>query len=155
MKEQFLSFRVPGQISIHALRMEGNRSSTPGLMAAGFLSTPSAWRATMTSINGAKSTRNFYPRPPRRGRQKSTIGVNHSLQTAVLFPRDSNRRFVENTHADWVQAQPASRRQATCVRTLSFDYQKPTTRLSAASCRPGTDFAPTSVAEGKRPARER
>ena len=124
------------RISSHTLRIEGDRWASSGVISPGsFLPTPSTWRATMTSINEAKSTRNFYPRPPHGGRQKSTIGVNHSLQTAVLFPRDSNRRFVETTHADWVQAQPASRRQATCARTLIFNYQKPTTRLGAASCR--------------------
>ena len=97
------------RISSHTLRIEGDRWASSGVISPGsFLPTPSTWRATMTSINEAKSTRNFYPRPPHGGRQKSTIGVNHSLQTTVLFPRGSNCRFVETTHADWVQAQPAN-----------------------------------------------
>ena len=120
-----------GGVSTHALHTEGNRANSlfprsrtdfyprpphrgrhQATIELGdklqFLPTPSTRRATMTSINGAKSTRNFYPRPPHGGRQKSTIGVNHSLQTTVLFPRGSNCRFVETTHADWVQAQPAN-----------------------------------------------
>ena len=56
-------------ISIHALRMEGDRAS--GLLAVratAFLSTPSAWRATPKSHEKQDNRSNFYPRPPHGGR---------------------------------------------------------------------------------------
>ena len=81
------------QISIHALREEGDRSrkcsrkpasrflSTPSARRATastavcasteeFLSTPSARRATRAAALLAPSRSNFYPRPPRGGRQQ-------------------------------------------------------------------------------------
>ncbi len=67
-------------ISIHALREEGdvvNRLTE--LPKSGFLSTPSARRATKKSWFSPRATRNFYPRPPRGGRR----GV--PLQKAVVF----------------------------------------------------------------------
>ena len=79
------------KISIHALREEGDltmreftaiiryfyprppRGGRPfvlsgGIAARGFLSTPSARRATRFSLCFLISTSNFYPRPPRGGR---------------------------------------------------------------------------------------
>ena len=57
-------------ISIHALREEGDLSIAekprPGLA---FLSTPSARRATCRLRSWAVLSSNFYPRPPRGGRQ--------------------------------------------------------------------------------------
>ena len=57
-------------ISIHALREEGD----PGIGAKYFydhifLSTPSARRATHQRRKSIRATGNFYPRPPRGGRQ--------------------------------------------------------------------------------------
>ena len=57
-------------ISIHALREEGDCSSLveqSGVKT--FLSTPSARRATLSMSNSQPTTGNFYPRPPRGGRQ--------------------------------------------------------------------------------------
>ena len=56
-------------ISIHALREEGD----PGYPAfrtdaGGFLSTPSARRATRSPIRAMARLKYFYPRPPRGGR---------------------------------------------------------------------------------------
>ena len=57
-------------ISIHALREEGDSSTKEvSSMAAKFLSTPSARRATGTASSRVTSPSNFYPRPPRGGRQ--------------------------------------------------------------------------------------
>ena len=56
-------------ISIHALRMEGDVGLlVPALLLMGFLSTPSAWRATMPFFAYSVSSKNFYPRPPHGGR---------------------------------------------------------------------------------------
>ena len=58
-------------ISIHALREEGDpsRRITRGRPLI-FLSTPSARRATSTWRSGRRSSSDFYPRPPRGGRQQ-------------------------------------------------------------------------------------
>ena len=81
-------------ISIHALRVEGDRGPKPHLLSINlFLSTPSGWRATCAgelatgggtiSIHALRvegdqeakaadaASRNFYPRPPGGGRPKS------------------------------------------------------------------------------------
>ena len=56
-------------ISIHALREEGDcLLSLVMVDEAGFLSTPSARRATLLLNLTMSSCRNFYPRPPRGGR---------------------------------------------------------------------------------------
>ena len=65
---------VPGAklsaISIHALREEGD-AETKHLqeLSGAFLSTPSARRATSSAPDRAAPSSDFYPRPPRGGRQ--------------------------------------------------------------------------------------
>ena len=62
--------RRPAQISIHALREEGDiRRCRPQKTARQFLSTPSARRATVSPLS-SPARRHFYPRPPRGGRRK-------------------------------------------------------------------------------------
>ena len=57
-------------ISIHALREEGDKSSGyTGMLNRVFLSTPSARRATAWASSSTARYCNFYPRPPRGGRQ--------------------------------------------------------------------------------------
>ena len=57
-------------ISIHALREEGDTASIlRASSAARFLSTPSARRATAPCSQPLVHTLDFYPRPPRGGRQ--------------------------------------------------------------------------------------
>ena len=60
-------------ISIHALREEGDQRwqcvSVDGL---GFLSTPSARRATAINLGSGAMRGDFYPRPPRGGRPGNT-----------------------------------------------------------------------------------
>ena len=64
-------------ISIHALREEGDSMAQVNRAAhTGFLSTPSARRATTAFAAPLLRGRNFYPRPPRGGR----------LQAAELMP---------------------------------------------------------------------
>ena len=60
------------RISIHALREEGDITYDITKTALGlFLSTPSARRATSTSMLLANAFFHFYPRPPRGGRPAS------------------------------------------------------------------------------------
>ena len=84
--------RILADISIHALREEGDRPSFSGVSGggnfyprpprggrqtsgtktstpAGFLSTPSARRATTLLQADSSKASNFYPRPPRGGRR--------------------------------------------------------------------------------------
>ena len=57
------------RISIHALREEGDHLFDDFLVVVdGFLSTPSARRATSSCVSRASRPTNFYPRPPRGGR---------------------------------------------------------------------------------------
>ena len=57
-------------ISIHALREEGDAHAAVRIdRLLRFLSTPSARRATSNSGRIPDSLENFYPRPPRGGRQ--------------------------------------------------------------------------------------
>ena len=68
-------FAVAGcSISIHALRVEGDRLDVAlretQLL---FLSTPSGWRATLIYILNNRVIRYFYPRPPGGGRPKSGV----------------------------------------------------------------------------------
>ena len=57
-------------ISIHALREEGDASLTlKAQIEKIFLSTPSARRATYQTLRRKTKNEDFYPRPPRGGRQ--------------------------------------------------------------------------------------
>ncbi len=62
-------FMLTGQISIHALREEGDRGmwGPPGVGQV-FLSTPTARRATTRFVPRPAGCLYFYPRPPRGGR---------------------------------------------------------------------------------------
>ena len=61
-------------ISIHALRVEGDISlRVPSFKPSLFLSTPSGWRATSHSSTKRTMPNNFYPRPPGGGRQNRAI----------------------------------------------------------------------------------
>ena len=64
------ALRVRKGISIHALREEGDSKTTPRHRRHWqFLSTPSARRATNTAAVSVTPYNDFYPRPPRGGRQ--------------------------------------------------------------------------------------
>ena len=59
------------RISIHALREEGDgQSHMLRLLRKGFLSTPSARRATRADLPAEVQHADFYPRPPRGGRPR-------------------------------------------------------------------------------------
>ena len=62
---------TPIGISIHALREEGDvRLLYQRQPPCGFLSTPSARRATRRTKQETTEKRDFYPRPPRGGRRR-------------------------------------------------------------------------------------
>ncbi len=64
------------EISIHALREEGDLYiRSPSNVAKIFLSTPSARRATQSPRARAHVDKDFYPRPPRGGRQQPEKGM--------------------------------------------------------------------------------
>ena len=76
------------RISIHALREEGDCAFCPfSVLPDGFLSTPSARRATAGDHQRGRAARYFYPRPPRGGRRKPTKRTT------------SNRRFLSTPSA--------------------------------------------------------
>ena len=81
-------------ISIHALREEGDdETAEKQLNIAIFLSTPSARRATKFDPSN-KLEENFYPRPPRGGRQ------------TLASLEEADKRFLSTPSA----------RRATCAR---------------------------------------
>ena len=69
---------IPEEISIHALREEGDHIQyLPFQDNASFLSTPSARRATEGLPNTMRYLVNFYPRPPRGGRPNAFSSASH------------------------------------------------------------------------------
>ena len=77
-------------ISIHALREEGDPlSKGVGSSTSEFLSTPSARRATIRNPGEEIIWSNFYPRPPRGGRQISQLS---NRKYSVFLSTPSARR---------------------------------------------------------------
>ena len=141
------------QISIHALREEGDLSSgSGGVWAAVFLSTPSARRATtevcehwviiaisihalreegdLPELGSDRRRNDFYPRPPRGGRQ--------SVSTAVLtgrnfYPRPprGGRLLFECSRSNSLSflSTPSARRatpaSSSLIATISNFYPRP------------------------------
>ena len=110
-------------ISIHALRVEGDESLSRSLSArARFLSTPSGWRATLSARaysnntvtflstpSGWRATSStqhstqhrvyFYPRPPGGGRRERHAGYNIKPEISIHALRvegDVDRRAVDS-----------------------------------------------------------
>ena len=72
-------------ISIHALREEGdNTCRSCRYLNSGFLSTPSARRATSAVQEFVIGSENFYPRPPRGGRPGH---INQPGEITNFYPR--------------------------------------------------------------------
>ena len=79
-----------GEISIHALREEGDRlAESDGCRRALFLSTPSARRATSDRTFRIMPSFNFYPRPPRGGRP---YGLTADMSVSKFLSTPSARR---------------------------------------------------------------
>ena len=104
-------------ISIHALREEGDAldsgavpmtkdfyprpprggrhpSNSTRYRQKGFLSTPSARRATVLANICAGCSRNFYPRPPRGGRPLGSIRARMLLTISIHALREEGDRLV-------------------------------------------------------------
>ena len=93
-------------ISIHALREEGDPSAflfVDGI--EGFLSTPSARRATTRGRSSRRPGSNFYPRPPRGGRRTVTA---KSWRVSYFYPRPprGGRRFTARAQPDFQDFYP-------------------------------------------------
>ena len=129
-------------ISIHALREEGDGLPLgfplcPGL----FLSTPSARRATRALTEKPDTPTDFYPRPPRGGRQKTTnrksplnkISI-HALREEGDMVSDCNSTFQKYFY-------PRPPRGGRRFRGFSVvDIMKFLSTPSARRATPGTNF---------------
>ena len=88
---------VQRTISIHALREEGDfLRLTAGALLDAFLSTPSARRATPPARWIRRSSRYFYPRPPRGGRPLRPL---HPAKIAKFLSTPSARRATQRQRA--------------------------------------------------------
>ena len=82
-------------ISIHALREEGDAMSSFGLpLIALFLSTPSARRATLEVRAVRRVGADFYPRPPRGGRQVCRAEAPAGQIISIHALREEGDRFA-------------------------------------------------------------
>ena len=119
-----------GEISIHALREEGDlhrrfkkmpkifqflstpsaRRATEGQIQADttdtFLSTPSARRATAAGTAGRWPRRHFYPRPPRGGRRAEQEAEPVHRQISIHALREEGDQHNTTTHNDTLHFYP-------------------------------------------------
>ena len=131
-------------ISIHALRVEGDRSSfLCAQNGNGFLSTPSGWRATLIFKQRLDVALHFYPRPPGGGRPchnkmhpekakflSTPSGWRATDQNGLFLPRDKisihalrvegDLRDLHDTrhHADFYPRPPGGGRLPYCAAVL-------------------------------------
>ena len=151
----------PVGISIHALREEGDPTTPPrGSYNSGFLSTPSARRATVPMVAARKGpgsisihalreegdaaiaarrplSNDFYPRPPRGGRQSSVCSSSMDL---IFLSTPSARRAT-------------GRSASSSIRASDF-YPRPPRGgrpLTSKETRYGQDFYPRPPRGGRRP----
>ena len=110
-------------ISIHALREEGDPlSGDHRERRRGFLSTPSARRATSRSGPTSGREKYFYPRPPRGGRRGCYTNDNPRVDFYPRPPRGGRRETPSGWIPFWIRflSTPSARR-ATCSGTLSLE----------------------------------
>ncbi len=82
-------------ISIHALREEGDScASTKYWPLQKFLSTPSARRATNTVVSLGDINADFYPRPPRGGRQSIMMRAEQIWKISIHALREEGDRHT-------------------------------------------------------------
>ena len=137
-----LIVREPNEISIHALREEGDcafwrsrttrpyfyprpprggrlMSATLSFVGIQFLSTPSARRATPWLHRGQPQDRDFYPRPPRGGRP---------LRPGM--PLETQRRFLSTPSARRATSAPTRRSSQTKISIHALREEGDTSRNS-------------------------
>ena len=127
------------QISIHALREEGDLAAARILSPLRiFLSTPSARRATL-SYSGAKCRKkDFYPRPPRGGRPPTRIPASTHTYFYPRPPRGGR--------------QSSTRRRRWPARFLSTPSARRATARNRAEDQRQGDFYPRPPRGGRQPA---
>ena len=108
-------------ISIHALREEGDRSSLSNLtFSQRFQSTPSARRATAARRTTAGTGADFNPRPPRGGRHGGRGNAAASTNFNPRPPRGGRHSYKDSSiHTYLFQSTPSARR-ATVKLELTY-----------------------------------
>ena len=103
-----ISWRKRGKISIHALREEGDLVQVGAPQRHnGFLSTPSARRATKFLGGVCADSQDFYPRPPRGGRHYRLVRLakfdeflsTPSARRATTQQDTPQKRYTISIHA--------------------------------------------------------
>ena len=96
--EEIINDSATPWISIHALRVEGDRRLCDRqFLIFQFLSTPSGWRATSTRAEAVRAKKNFYPRPPGGGR----LVPDTVLYNAMIFlSTPSGWRATKSIHTN-------------------------------------------------------
>ena len=143
-------------ISIHALREEGDGADTmTAFDKKVFLSTPSARRATVRKWERASARSDFYPRPPRGGRQqkqrentlllshytplctnckemlaKQTAKSHRYLRKRLVFRCEASRKTMCAADSHW----PDIKRSARCLGQILGAVQR--ARPWSGSCCP-------------------
>ena len=100
-------------ISIHALREEGDAAVVlEDYEETKFLSTPSARRATMYSARAPRTSRHFYPRPPRGGRppEHACLMVGRIFLSTPSARRATKASFLRCTPFTRFLSTPSARR---------------------------------------------
>ena len=84
------------EISIHALREEGDQSAKDKRSKSWeFLSTPSARRATSAARSGLPRVLYFYPRPPRGGRPEYLGDLRVIKEISIHALREEGDEFID------------------------------------------------------------
>ncbi len=123
-------------ISIHALRVEGDAVlDRNNYVFFVFLSTPSGWRATSTTMLGSACRLNFYPRPPGGGRRLLLFTIISFFYFYPRPPGGGRRERSTQSHA---------------VRTISIHALRVEGDLAEATliCH-GADFYPRPPGGGR------
>ena len=107
---------VSSRISIHALREEGDVASQARLRpSANFYPRPPRGGRQYLQYDNSASQKDFYPRPPRGGRRQQQQGQRQGLQISIHALREEgdNRGAVHDVDFQKFLSTPSARR-ATC-----------------------------------------
>ena len=110
-----------GIISIHALREEGDGNGHICIgRADGFLSTPSARRATRPRLDSSRHIADFYPRPPRGGRlhPRCSPGGWSAISIHALREEGDSAPLPQNICVVVFLSTPSARRATRRVRSF-------------------------------------